>query len=71
MSYRLFSHSLPESEREQDFGRYGLKPGTSASPLPFKRRGLRRTIYVKRTGDRIQPLRTDTGKPLLDWLGFG
>jgi CheY-like chemotaxis protein len=31
----------------QDFGRYGLKPSKSASPLPLQRRGLPRTPSIK------------------------
>jgi hypothetical protein len=44
VSYQVFWHRQAESERQQDFK---LKPRTSASPLPLKRRGVLRTPSVK------------------------
>jgi hypothetical protein len=47
MSCQVVSHRLPETETHQAFRRYGLQPSTSAVPLPFKRHGVRRAIYVR------------------------
>jgi hypothetical protein len=43
MSFQVFLHCLPEPEWQQALRRYGLKPGTSAAPLPLPRHGVRRT----------------------------
>jgi hypothetical protein len=61
VSHDLFSHNLPESAIMPD---RWLKPGKSASPLPLKRRGVRRTLSVT-FGKRVR----DNGHRAL-WLLF-